>query len=62
MVDGRPLALLFVTSENFEKQMHYLKDKKYKVIALDELVEGIKRGKKFELLSVEATLQRFSHK
>ena len=36
---------LYVSPENFEKQMRYLSSKKYKVISLDEYVQNIKDGK-----------------
>jgi len=44
---GYEKSTLFVTPENFERQMKYLKDKGYNVISLDELVKGIKTGKEF---------------
>ena len=50
------LSLLFVTPEHFEKQMRYLKDKHYNVISLDELVEGMKKGKKFAHNTVVITI------
>jgi peptidoglycan/xylan/chitin deacetylase (PgdA/CDA1 family) len=40
-------GMLFVAPENFEKQMSYIKRENYKVISLDELVEGILNKKKF---------------
>ncbi|MDD5476707.1 MAG: polysaccharide deacetylase family protein [Candidatus Omnitrophica bacterium] len=49
-------GLLFVSPENFERQMHYLKDKGFKVIPLDELVEGIKNKKKFAHNTVVITI------
>jgi len=49
-------GLLSVAPENFEKQMHYLKDKGYNVISLDELVEGIKNRRKFAHNSVVITI------
>ena len=50
------LSLLFVTPEHFEKQMRYLKDKHYNVISLDELVEGMKKGKEFPHNTVVITI------
>jgi peptidoglycan/xylan/chitin deacetylase (PgdA/CDA1 family) len=38
---------LSVTPENFERQLAYLKNNGYRVISLDELVQGIKQNKKF---------------
>lgn len=49
-------GLLSVTPENFEKQMHYLKDKGFNVIPLDELVEGIKNRRKFAHNTVVITM------
>ncbi|OGX17887.1 MAG: hypothetical protein A3K83_07835 [Omnitrophica WOR_2 bacterium RBG_13_44_8b] len=37
---------LFVTPENFDRQMAYLKNKKYNVISFDQLVSGMKQNKK----------------
>ncbi len=45
-----------VTPENFERQMRYLKDKGYNVISLDELVEDIKKEKKFAHNTVVITM------
>ena len=53
---GWRLPLLFVTPEHFERQMRYLKDKHYNVISLDELVEGMKKGKKFVHNTVVITI------
>jgi peptidoglycan/xylan/chitin deacetylase (PgdA/CDA1 family) len=49
-------ALYSVAPENFERQMHYLKDKGFNVIPLDELVEGIKNKKKFARNTVVITI------
>lgn len=47
---------LFVTPENLEKQMEYLRDKGYNVITLDELAGGIKNKKRFTRDSVVVTI------
>lgn len=47
---------LFVTPENFARQMTYLKNKGYEVISLDELVEGIKNNRKFKHKTVAITI------
>jgi len=47
---------LYVTPENFDKQMHYMKNKGYNVISLGELVEGIKQQKKFAQKTVVITI------
>jgi peptidoglycan/xylan/chitin deacetylase (PgdA/CDA1 family) len=49
-------GMLSVSPENFEKQMRYLKDKKFNVISLDELTEGIKKNKKFARATVVITI------
>ncbi len=49
-------GLLSVSPENFEKQMHYLKDKGFNVIPLDELVEGIKNKRKFPHNTIVITI------
>ena len=49
-------STLFVSPENFNQQMRYLKDKGYNVISLDELAEGIKSGRKFAHNSVVITV------
>lgn len=41
---GYDKSTLFVTPENFERQMHYLKKNNYRVISLDELIRKIKSG------------------
>ncbi|MDD2703200.1 MAG: polysaccharide deacetylase family protein [Candidatus Omnitrophica bacterium] len=38
---------LSVTPENFERQLAYLKNNGYRVISLDELVQGIAQNKRF---------------
>jgi len=53
---GYDQSTLFVTPENFDRQMAYLKDKGYDVISLDELVEGIKDRKKFNHNTVAITI------
>ncbi len=47
---------LFVTPENFDKQMRYLKNKGYNVISLDEFVEGMKKQKRFKHSTVVITI------
>lgn len=49
-------STLFVTPENFKKQMSYLKNKGYNVISLDELAEGIKNKRKFSRNTVVITI------
>jgi len=49
-------STLFVHPETFEQQMEYLEDRNYNVISLDELVEGIKSGRKFAHNSVVITI------
>ncbi len=44
-----------VSPESFLKQMTYLKNNGYKVISLDALVNGIKKGKAFDRKSVVIT-------
>lgn len=44
---GYEESSLFVTPENFERQLAYLKNKGYRVISLQELVEGIKNKRRF---------------
>ena len=53
---GYDQSTLFVTPENFDRQMAYLKNKGYDVISLDELVEGIKDRKKFNHNTVAITI------
>ena len=47
---------LYVTPENFSRQMAYLKNKGYEVISLDELVKGIKDNRKFKHKTVVITI------
>ena len=56
IIEGNNLPLLFVTPDNFEKQMRYLKEKGYQVISLDALVEGLKNGRKFPHNTVVITI------
>ena len=49
-------GLLSVAPENFERQMHYLKDKGFSVIPLDEFVEGIKNRRRFAHNTVVITI------
>lgn len=39
---------MYVTPDNFARQMAFLKNEKYSVISLDELVDGIESGEKFD--------------
>ena len=48
-------STLSVAPGNFSKQMGFLDDNGYKVISLDELVEGIKHGRKFMAKTVVVT-------
>ncbi len=45
-----------VTPESFERQMRYLKDKRYNVISLDELTQGIKKRRQFRHNTVVITM------
>ena len=47
---------LFVTPENFERQMADIKGKGYEVISLDELVKGIENKRKFNHKTVVLTI------
>jgi peptidoglycan/xylan/chitin deacetylase (PgdA/CDA1 family) len=47
---------LFVTPENFQRQMAYLKDNHYQVISLDELVKGINNNERFKYKTVVITI------
>jgi len=53
---GSNESSLFVTPENFDRQMSYLKNKGYEIISLNELVEGIKNNKKFRHNTVVITI------
>lgn len=53
---GYEKSTLFVTPENFQRQMAYLKQKGYNVISLDALVEGIRANKKFKHNTVVITV------
>lgn len=53
---GYEESTLFVTPENFERQMAYLKKKGYNVISLNELAEGIKKNRKFKHNTVVITI------
>jgi peptidoglycan/xylan/chitin deacetylase (PgdA/CDA1 family) len=52
----KQVPIPFVTPENFEKQMRYLKEKSYRVISLDTLVEGLKKGRKFPHNTIVITI------
>lgn len=53
---GYEKSTLFVTPENFQRQMSYLRQKGYNVISLDELVEGIATKKRFKHNTVAITV------
>ncbi len=53
---GYDKSTLFVTPDNFVRQMQYLKDKGYRIVSLDELVEGIKKERKFKRNTVVITI------
>jgi peptidoglycan/xylan/chitin deacetylase (PgdA/CDA1 family) len=53
---GYEESSLFVTPENFIRQMAYIKNKDYEVISLDELVKGIKDKKKFKHKTIVITI------
>ena len=55
-ITGKHVPMLFVSPDNFEKQMRYLKDKSYQVISLDTLVEGLKHGNRFPHNTVVITI------
>src|SRR3989338_11299150 len=52
--DG-PNESLHVKPDSFLRQMAYIKWRRYNVISLDELVEGIKSGKRFKHNTVVIT-------
>jgi peptidoglycan/xylan/chitin deacetylase (PgdA/CDA1 family) len=56
VIEGKHVPLLFITPDNFEKQMRYLKEKDYRVISLDALVEGLKNGRRFPHNTVVITI------
>ncbi|HDZ76607.1 MAG TPA: polysaccharide deacetylase family protein [Candidatus Omnitrophica bacterium] len=47
---------LFVTPENFKRQMVYIKGNGYDVISLDELVDGIRNNRRFKHKTVVITI------
>jgi len=53
--DSHPDHLLIVTTEHFEQLMSFLKEKKYNVISLDELVTSIRNKKSLPRNSVVLT-------
>jgi len=53
---GYEESTLFVTPENFQRQMQYLVDKKYNVISLDEYIQAKKANKKFPRNTVVITI------
>jgi len=53
---GYENSTLYVTPENFGRQMAYIKDKGYNVISLDELADGIKNNRKFKHRTVVITI------
>jgi peptidoglycan/xylan/chitin deacetylase (PgdA/CDA1 family) len=53
---GYEKSTLFVTPENFQRQMAYLKEKRYNVISLDALVEGMRAKRKFKHNTVVITV------
>ena len=53
---GHDESSLFVTPENFARQMEYIKNKGYNVISLNELVEGIKNNRNFRHNTVVITI------
>ncbi|MCM8782288.1 MAG: polysaccharide deacetylase family protein [Candidatus Omnitrophica bacterium] len=55
-IDGKDYPLLFVSPDNFEKQMRYLKEKGYRVVSLETLVDGIKEINKFPHNTVVITV------
>ncbi len=53
---GSQESSLFVSPQNFARQMKYLKNKNYNVLSLDKLVEGIKNNRKFGHKTVVITI------
>ena len=53
---GYEQSSLFVTPENFARQLAYIKSKGYTVISLDELVKGIKNKRRFKHKAVVITI------
>ncbi|MFH1877408.1 MAG: polysaccharide deacetylase family protein [Candidatus Omnitrophota bacterium] len=54
-IEDNPESTLSVSPENFAKQIKFLRDNKYSVISLGELVRGIKEGRKFDHNTVVVT-------
>ena len=54
-ISDKENSSLHVSPESFQKQMAFLKRKRYSVISLDELVTGIREGKKFPSKTVVIT-------
>jgi peptidoglycan/xylan/chitin deacetylase (PgdA/CDA1 family) len=54
-ISAQPESSLNVSPENFTRQMDFLKREGYSVISLDELVSGIKSGRKFSSKTVVIT-------
>ncbi|HRZ40052.1 MAG TPA: polysaccharide deacetylase family protein [Candidatus Omnitrophota bacterium] len=52
---GEGAGSLYVSAENFDRQMAYLKDRHYRVIPLEELADGIEQGRAFERKTVVIT-------
>ena len=53
---GYDKSTLFVTPDNFSRQMAYLDNKGYNVISLDDLVEGINNNRRFNRKTVVITI------
>jgi len=53
---GYENSTLFVTPENFDRQMTYLKNKKYNVISFDQLISEMKQNKKLRRRTVVITI------
>ncbi len=52
---GNGKGSLYVSAENFDRQMAYLRDRHYRVIPLEELADGIEQGRTFERKTVAIT-------